>query len=85
VHQKQMDRISELEAELASERTDHATTTSQLIKAEAVIAKLKGALAAANKVIDAMETFIDSCTYHMRDGNTVSYTGPRAEEGSGDE
>jgi len=134
VHQKQMDRIAELEAEnqLAKDDFDrmqreckhekiradkaeaHAADCKRLVTAcEDDIDMLRlrcrereaerdrarygldrqtkradeaeAALAAANKVIDAMETFIDSCTYHMRDGNTVSYTGPRAEEGSGDE
>ena len=41
---------------------------------------LSAALAERDKVIDAMEDFIDSCTYHMRDGDTVNYTGPRAEK-----
>jgi multidrug efflux pump subunit AcrA (membrane-fusion protein) len=44
-------------------------------QAEAEVAK-------ANTVTAAMETFIDSCTYHMRGGDTVVYTGPRAERGT---
>ena len=65
-------RIAELEAEL-TELTQVASDYSD--RAEA-------ALAERDKVIDAMEDYIDSCTYHMRDGDTVNYTGPRAEEGS---
>jgi len=57
------------------------TDPEKLKICEARIDELDAELAAANKVIDAMEDFIDSCTYHMRDGDTVSYTGPRAEEG----
>ena len=39
-------------------------------------------LAALKQVTDEMEVFIDSCTYHMRDGEAVVYEGPRcAEEG----
>jgi len=34
-------------------------------------------LAALKAVAEAMEEFIDSCTYHMRDGDTVVYEGAR--------
>ena len=132
VHQAQMDRIAELEADNERWKDWHSRFTDDYLelrllraeKAEAHAADCKrlvtsceddidmlrlrcrereaerdrarygldrqtkradeaeAALAAANKVIDAMEDFIDSCTYHMRDGDTVNYTGPRAEEGS---
>jgi hypothetical protein len=42
---------------------------------------LQAELAALKAVAEAMEEFIDSCTYHMLNGNTVNYDGPRAEEG----
>ena len=57
-----------------------ATRTANRDELIEMVRSLKAALVAANKVIDAMEDFIDSCTYHMRDGDTVNYTGPRAEK-----
>ena len=73
VHQKQMDRISELEAELAT-RTANRDELIEMVRS------LKAALVAANKGIDAMEDFIDHADYCMRAGRIVSYTGPRAEK-----
>jgi predicted RNase H-like nuclease (RuvC/YqgF family) len=71
-------RIAELEAELAEEarQADEAVDSCR-----ERIAELEAELAALKAVAEAMEEFIDSCTYHMRGGNTVSYDGPRAEEG----
>ena len=35
------------------------------------------AIAEQTAIIEAMEQFIDGCTYHMKNGETVTYEGPR--------
>jgi len=75
----------EVEAELKSAKHLNAKWMDERTTALMDKEKAEAALAERDKVIDAMEDFIDSCTYHMRDGDTVNYTGPRAEEGSEDE
>jgi hypothetical protein len=46
-----------------------------------VSTELLAALDEATAIADAMETFIDSCTYHIKDGLAVVYEGPRAKRG----
>jgi len=70
----------EVEAELKSAKHLNAKWMDERTTALMDKEQAEAALAERDKVIDAMEDFIDSCTYHMRDGDTVNYTGPRAEE-----
>lgn len=39
--------------------------------------KADAAIAEQTAIIEAMEQFIDGCTYHMKNGETVIYEGPR--------
>ena len=75
-----LDRIAELEAHAADCKRLVTACEYDLEELRFKYRQAEAALAERDKVIDAMEDFIDSCTYHMRDGDTVNYTGPRAEK-----
>ena len=77
---KEKAHIAELETEKVKLNAEANQWVIDWGDAQKHIAELEAALVAANKVSDAMEDFIDHADYHMRDGDTVSYTGPRAEE-----
>ena len=66
-------RLNEYAEEFSEDRFTYRKRAEQ---AEADLAALK-------QITDEMEEFIDSCTYHMRRGETVSYEGRRGERGTG--
>jgi len=68
-----LDRIAALEAHAADCKRLVTACENDLDAERMKRREVEAALA-------EMEDFIDSCTYHMRDGDTVNYTGPRAEE-----
>jgi MoxR-like ATPase len=68
-------RVSWPESDIPARLADAAISDFRRVfgQAEAELAALKA-------VAEAMEEFIDSCTYHRLDGNTVNYDGPRADD-----
>lgn len=70
-------RISDLESEVASRIVANVMLREMTSEQAARISKLETGVETLKVIATEMEDFIDSCTYHMREGETVCYEGNR--------
>lgn len=72
-----LEEIERLEAEVRKWKARRMSAEQKLGYEEKLRERAEGELAALKAIAIDMEQFIDSCTYHMRDGEPVNYKGER--------